>query len=94
MSEREEFLSWFETTWRAAEVALHNGDAGPRFATWSDRQPVTLFGAWFQTSMAPLRSPTGLEMVIVPIEYRDLIFASAARPPTAFRYFSTSSSAV
>ena len=47
MSERDEFLSWFESTWRDAEVALHNGDARPRFATWSDRQPVTLFGAWF-----------------------------------------------
>jgi ketosteroid isomerase-like protein len=47
MSERKEFLSWFESTWRDAEVALHNGDAGPRFATWSDRPPLTLFGAWF-----------------------------------------------
>ena len=47
MSERKEFLSWFESTWRQAETALHNGDAGPRFATWSDRPPLTLFGAWF-----------------------------------------------
>jgi ketosteroid isomerase-like protein len=46
-SERKKFLSWFERTWRDAEVALHNGDARPRFATWSDRQPLTLFGAWF-----------------------------------------------
>ena len=22
-------------------------DAGPRFKTWSEREPVTLFGAWF-----------------------------------------------
>ena len=47
MNERKAFLSWFESTWRDAEVALHNGDAGPRFATWSDRPPVTLFGAWY-----------------------------------------------
>jgi len=47
MSERKEFLSWFDSTWRQAEIALHNGDAGPRFATWSDRPPLTLFGAWF-----------------------------------------------
>lgn len=46
MSDRDDFLEWFDTTWRAAEVALHNGDAGPRFQTWSDRAPVTLFGAW------------------------------------------------
>src|SRR5262245_7208016 len=47
MSERKQFVSWFESTWRDAEVALHNGDAAPRFATWSDRKPLTLFGAWF-----------------------------------------------
>ncbi|HKT58198.1 MAG TPA: nuclear transport factor 2 family protein [Microbacterium sp.] len=46
MGDREDFLEWFDTTWRAAEDALHDGDAGPRFETWSDRAPVTLFGAW------------------------------------------------
>jgi ketosteroid isomerase-like protein len=46
MGEREDFLDWFNTTWRAAEDALHNGDAAPRFTTWSEREPVTLFGAW------------------------------------------------
>ena len=28
-----------------AEEAIHNGDAGPRLAMWSARDPVTLFGA-------------------------------------------------
>lgn len=46
MTDREDFLQWFNTTWRAAESALHNGDAGPRFNTWSEQAPVTLFGAW------------------------------------------------
>jgi len=46
VGDRDEFLDWFNTTWRAAEVALHNGDAAPRFRTWSEREPVTLFGAW------------------------------------------------
>lgn len=46
MSERDDFLQWFETVWRPAEVALHGGDAEPRFQTWSERAPVTLFGAW------------------------------------------------
>ena len=50
MSDRDEFLEWFDTTWREAEVALHNGDAAPRFDTWSDQEPVTLFGAWLQAS--------------------------------------------
>ena len=46
MGDREDFLEWFNTTWRSAEVALHKGDAGPRSQTWSERVPVTLFGAW------------------------------------------------
>ena len=50
MSERDAFLGWFNTEWRDAEVALHNGDAAPRFQTWSDREPVTLFGAWLNAS--------------------------------------------
>ena len=33
MGDREDFLDWFNTTWRAAEDALHNGDAAPRFAS-------------------------------------------------------------
>jgi len=46
MGDRDDFLEWFNTTWKAAEVALHNGDAAPRFGTWSEREPVTVFGAW------------------------------------------------
>ena len=48
MDEREDFLQWFNTTWRHAEDELHNGDAAGRFTTWSDRGPVTLFGAWLE----------------------------------------------
>jgi ketosteroid isomerase-like protein len=29
-----------------AELALHNGDAGPRRALWSWEEPVSLLGAW------------------------------------------------
>jgi ketosteroid isomerase-like protein len=50
MSDRDDFLSWFNTIWRGAEVALHNGDAQPRFDTWSAQPPVTLFGAWFNAT--------------------------------------------
>jgi ketosteroid isomerase-like protein len=46
MGAREDFLDWFNTTWTAAEVALLNGDAAPRFQIWSEQEPVTLFGAW------------------------------------------------
>jgi len=50
MSDREDFLAWFNTDWRAAEDALHNGDASPRFKIWSERKPVTLFGAWLNAT--------------------------------------------
>jgi ketosteroid isomerase-like protein len=50
MADDAEFLRWFETTWREAEVALHDGTAGARDGTWSTREPVTLFGAWLEAS--------------------------------------------
>ena len=46
MEEREDFLAWISSEWRAAEVALHNGDAAPRAAIWTKGEPVTVFGAW------------------------------------------------
>jgi ketosteroid isomerase-like protein len=53
MDDDREFLGWFTTTWHDAEVALHNGDAGPRDeVTWSTREPVTLFGAWLNATNA------------------------------------------
>ncbi|MFE7404646.1 YybH family protein [Isoptericola sp. NPDC057559] len=48
MGDREDFLDWFGTTWRAAEDALHDGDDRPRDRTWSRHAPVTLFGAWME----------------------------------------------
>ena len=46
MSERDEFVSWVRTVLVPAEVAVHNGDAGPRRAIWSRQEPVTVLGAW------------------------------------------------
>ncbi|MEV0789358.1 nuclear transport factor 2 family protein [Kribbella sp. NPDC050459] len=46
MSERADFLQWVESELRDAEIAVHNGDAGPRRAIWSTAEPVTVFGAW------------------------------------------------
>lgn len=45
MSERDDFLAWIGSRLREAEVALHNGDAGPRKAIWSGEEPVTVLGA-------------------------------------------------
>lgn len=46
MSDHDEFLAWFETALRDAELALHNGDPEPRRALWSRNDPVSVLGAW------------------------------------------------
>ncbi len=50
MSNREEFLTWVRSVLRDAEIAIHNGDAGPRRAIWSRNDPVTVLGAWKNAS--------------------------------------------
>ena len=50
MSEREDFMAWVGSRLKDAETALHNGDAAPRFAIWSRREPVTVLGAWMSGS--------------------------------------------
>jgi ketosteroid isomerase-like protein len=45
LSETEDFLGSVMPRLTEADTALHNGDAGPRFAIWSHNDPVTLFGA-------------------------------------------------
>ena len=46
MTETEEFIAWTQSRLRDAETALHNGDAEPRLALWSSREPVSVLGAW------------------------------------------------
>jgi ketosteroid isomerase-like protein len=46
VTEREDFLAWIHGAWREAELALHNGDPGPRRALWSRNEPVSVLGAW------------------------------------------------
>lgn len=46
MTDREDFVDWVESELYRAEVALHNGDAGPRRALWSRQEPVSVLGAW------------------------------------------------
>jgi ketosteroid isomerase-like protein len=45
MNDTEKFLDAMMPRIHQAETALHNGDAGPRFAMWSRTDPVTVFGA-------------------------------------------------
>jgi ketosteroid isomerase-like protein len=46
VSNGDEFIAWTQSRLRDAETALHNGDAGPRLAVWSSREPVSVLGAW------------------------------------------------
>ena len=46
MTDDDDFLAWVKTTLYEAELALHNGDAAPRRALWSRKEPVTVLGAW------------------------------------------------
>jgi ketosteroid isomerase-like protein len=46
MSDRDDFLAWVNSRVRDAEIALHDGDAGPRREIWSRQEPVTVLGAW------------------------------------------------
>jgi len=45
MTETEQFLATMGPRIIEAEIALHNGDSGPRIAMWSRAEPLTLFGA-------------------------------------------------
>lgn len=46
MTDRDDFRAWVESDLYDAELALHNGDAGPRRALWSRNEPVSVLGAW------------------------------------------------
>lgn len=46
MNDRDDFLAWVKSALYDAELAIHNGDAGPRRAIWSRNEPVSVLGAW------------------------------------------------
>jgi ketosteroid isomerase-like protein len=46
VTDKDEFIAWTQSRLRDAETALHNGDAQPRQALWSTREPVSVLGAW------------------------------------------------
>jgi ketosteroid isomerase-like protein len=49
-TETDDFLAEMLPAQRAAEQAIHSGDAEPRLALWSHEDPVTLYGAEFTGS--------------------------------------------
>lgn len=46
MGDRDDFLAWVQSVLHQAELALHNGEAGPRRHIWSSHEPVSVLGAW------------------------------------------------
>ena len=46
MTDGDDFRAWVESDLYDAELALHNGNAGPRRALWSRNEPVSVLGAW------------------------------------------------
>lgn len=52
-TETEQFIAEMLPRQRAAEHAIHNGDAEPRIALWSRADPVTVFGAKMSSSGWP-----------------------------------------
>lgn len=49
-NDADSFLAEVLPLMQSADVALHDGDPGPRAAMWSRGEPVTLFGAAFTAS--------------------------------------------
>ena len=45
MDDKAEFLETLVARMKTADDALHSGDAGPRKALWSTKEPVSVFGA-------------------------------------------------
>jgi ketosteroid isomerase-like protein len=50
VGETEDFLDSVLPRLKEMDTALHNGDAGPRMAIWSHKDPVTVFGALINVS--------------------------------------------
>lgn len=45
VTDRDDFLAWVHAELTDAEIAMHQGDAAPRRAVWSQNEPVSVLGA-------------------------------------------------
>lgn len=83
----EEFLAETMPRLNEAEIALHNGDTGPRSAMWSRDDPVTLFGASFSGSgwaeIGPIFERLGLSLSNCT-SYRNEVIAAGASGDLAY----------
>ena len=74
MTDVDEFLAETMPRLTACDTAIHDGDAGPRGAMWSHREPVTLFGA--------VMTRTGWDEIAPAFDWLASRFANCA----GFRY--------
>jgi ketosteroid isomerase-like protein len=87
MTETEQFLATMRPRISEAEIALHNGDPGPRIAIWSRAEPLTLFGAaisgrgWDQ--IGPIFGALGKQFANC-LSYENEIVAAEARGDLAY----------
>ena len=70
MTDRDEFLAWVNSALYEAEFALLNGDATPRRALWSDKEPVSILGA--------LRNVYGRDEVDASFTWLERMFSNCA----------------
>ena len=87
MTETEQFLATMQSRITEAEIALHDGDSGPRLAMWSRTEPLTLFGAamsgrgWSQ--VGPIFEALGQQFSNCR-SYQNEIIAAEARGDLAY----------
>ena len=62
MDDKAEFIEALVARMKAVDDALHSGDAGPRKALWSTRDPVTVFGA-ARSVTGPARAQAAFDWV-------------------------------
>src|SRR5215472_12852504 len=87
MTETEQFLATMRAQISETEIALHNGDPGPRIAMWSRTEPLTLFGAaisgrgWGE--IGPIFDTLGKQFANC-LSYENEIVAAEARGDMAY----------
>jgi ketosteroid isomerase-like protein len=62
VDDKAEFLEALVARMKAADDALHSGDAGPRKAMWSTKDPLTVFGA-AMTATGPVETEATFDWV-------------------------------
>ena len=62
MDDKAELVQALVARMKAADDALHSGDAGPRKALWSTEEPVTVFGA-AMSATGPVETQATFEWV-------------------------------